>query len=915
MKTHLFIRKLKLALNPYLINGHPPADERHHVKGWENIEVTVEELADVINDGIAYTCQLNDETPPRWPDLPGPYRDGEHFRGCDVLSADIDHGMRIEAALADEFVKQFATLLYTTKRHTAEAHRFRIIFASPRTITDRIQFETALLNLQIRFGGDLGIKDAARVFNGCTGSNPIILGNALDDDALAELLTAPDIEEGYSAPWLGARSVIGEERFDPNVMVHTPEGWISFANLPNRKVRMDCLFHQPDDFSAFTVFSKDGKTKGTHCSRCNRTWWQCDALIPVYDFSAFNKSLKDKPKTTSRYFQKPTIRAGLNLNISPVGTGKTKALEDVLAAYPTVLVISHRRLLCNELSRRLNVVDYQDHPNSRLLEFPRLVVCLDSLRKVAFGKIKYKVVVLDESEQIFKHFLGGTMEGRDPYDMFLLFQEVILSADIVIAQDADLGWITYNTLGKLKQPIHLNINEYKQTEEIEIFRSQCQLVADLMNNLAAGARIFVAANTKRMIEALQAIVERYLPDLPLITITADTKHNPEVLLLTASPKTEVLRYRLILTSPAMGTGIDLTFPDNAREIDIVYGFLDRGSNDHLDFNQQIGRVRHPGSIKVWVTHRTAKYDISEDVIQQDMISGEAFQRARIYKDFRPALNTDDPFIDMATLARVQDIASKNNLYQNFVDLKQNQGHPIKIAPTNASMIIAGEEYLKRGWGRAVKIRRKKLLTAPILSGNDYTSLLTKREQGQPITEIEHNSIERYEMERFYRTPLTQELIDMDDRGHFQEKVILFEAMSYGDNLMAAIKKSPLDPRFTTAGGNKIVMIYDILRKVGLMVNGVVQDDIAVATCDLDSFADYMTKNKAAVENTLELEVRGDVQDKPIKQLNQVLKLVGLRIVPGKQVRVNKKPIRRYHFDETLAKITAIVERRRIADNG
>jgi Origin of replication binding protein len=267
---------------------------------------------------------------------------------------------------------------------------------------------------------------------------------------LAELLSAHETEEGYSGAWLGARSVIGEERFDPNVMVHMPEGWSSFADLPNRKVTMDCLYHHPDDFSAFTVFSKDGKAKGTHCSRCNRTWWPREALIPVYDFTAFNKSLKDKLKTTARYFRKPTIRWGLNLNISPVGTGKTKALEDVLAAYPTVLVISHRRLLCNELSRRLNVVDYQDHPNSRALEFPRLVVCLDSLRKVAFDKITYKVVVLDESEQILKDFLGGTMEGRDPYDMFLLFQEVIRIADIVIAQDADLGWITYNTLGKLK---------------------------------------------------------------------------------------------------------------------------------------------------------------------------------------------------------------------------------------------------------------------------------------------------------------------------------------------------------------------------------------------------------------------------------------------------------------------------------
>ena len=274
-------------------------------------------------------------------------------------------------------------IVYTTKRHTEEAHRFRIIFALPRTITDPGEFETALLNLQIKFGGDRGIKDAARMFNGCIGSNPIILGGALDDAALAELLTAHETDEEYSAAWLGSRSVVAEERFDPNMIVHTAKGSMPFASLPHQKVALSCPYHQPDtSYSAFTVTSKDGKSKGIHCSSCNKTWWPRNSLIPVYDFTGFNKSLKDRLKTTTRYFSKPTILPGLNLNISPKGTGKTKALEAVLAGYERVLVISHRRLLCNELSRRLNVVDYQDHPDQKL-KFPRLVVCLDSLRRVS----------------------------------------------------------------------------------------------------------------------------------------------------------------------------------------------------------------------------------------------------------------------------------------------------------------------------------------------------------------------------------------------------------------------------------------------------------------------------------------------------------------------------------------------------
>ena len=72
------------------------------------------------------------------------------------------------------------------------------------------------------------------------------------------------------------------------------------------------------------------------------------------------------------------------------------------------------------------------------------------------------------------------------------------------------------------------------------------------------------------------------------------------------------------------------------------------------------------------------------------------------------------------------------------------------------------------------------------------------------------------MEFFYKTPLTQKLIDLDDRGKYQEKVVLFEAMSYGENLVEVLKKNPLDPRFTRTRVSKIAMIHDIVRRVGLI---------------------------------------------------------------------------------------------------
>ena len=558
------------------------------------------------------------------------------------------------------------------------------------------------------------------------------------------------------------------------------------------------------------------------------------------------------------------------------------------------------------------MVDYQEHPYGSL-DFKRLVVCVDFLRRVPVRRIKYPVVVLDESEQILKHFFGGTMEDRDPYGTFMLFSEIIRAAEIVIAQDADLGWITFNTLGRLKQPIHFTVNEFQQEQEIEVFgdNQPREMIADLIHNLAAGMRVFVAANSKATVKMIEALVERRVPDVPFITITADTKAEAKVLAFSADPKVEALKYRLIITSPALGSGVDLTFPGNAREVDIVYGFLGTGSSDHLDFSQQLGRVRHPGAIKLWATPRTFNFDLNEDVIRQDMVSGEAFQRAvRGMKDFRPVLDTADPFIDLATLVTVENRASMNALRRHITDLKARQGYRLKYHDCDPTSDLwkAGEEYLTEGWGISVDKRRKALMAAPTLNDEAYHDLLEKIERGKPVSEAENLARERTMMERFYKTPLTDSLIDMDDHGRFKEKVELYEAVvGHKEGL---IHHHPDHLRFYATHGEKVVAIYGILAMVGVMVDGVIQPTITIAGPDLDGFIAYMTANKPTVEKVLGVEVRADLAEKPMAQVNAILKLIGLRVIGSSRKRSNGKRLRRYHFNGSLPAMMAVVERRR-----
>jgi hypothetical protein len=62
-------------------------EERHYVKGWQNVEITFEELIHSIQRGHAYCSQVDG------------YRDADHFLASDVASVDVDKGLAIEDAL------------------------------------------------------------------------------------------------------------------------------------------------------------------------------------------------------------------------------------------------------------------------------------------------------------------------------------------------------------------------------------------------------------------------------------------------------------------------------------------------------------------------------------------------------------------------------------------------------------------------------------------------------------------------------------------------------------------------------------------------------------------------------------------------------------------------------------------------
>ena len=369
-------RKLKLSINPRIINKNEAGDDAAYADGWTNVEFSPRELAASINDGVAYSCQLR-----------GGRRAAANFLCCDLLSVDVDGTRRLEEVMADPIVQRHLTILYTTPSHTEDSHRFRLVFALPRTIDTASDMRAASRSLTLRLAGDRSATDPARLFFGSRGSEPQVFDRAIDDALLDELIAqgkAADQSDsigGRPAPTrsslvipsdLHVMTATGAEAILPEVPVGTP---------------VHCPFHHDEHASAFVTVSRIG-TRGLHCSRCDQTFWPADGATDAHDFFDFDAEVRavtdfardlrrapgsltnDYGQRFQRYFDRcdvcflndEFVRIGAFANgvtfvKSPKGTGKTRALEELVASSESVLVNSHRVALVAQLCHRLGVAE------------------------------------------------------------------------------------------------------------------------------------------------------------------------------------------------------------------------------------------------------------------------------------------------------------------------------------------------------------------------------------------------------------------------------------------------------------------------------------------------------------------------------------------------------------------------------
>ncbi|WP_416193499.1 hypothetical protein [Nitrobacter sp. TKz-YC01] len=240
---------------------------------------------------------------------------------------------------------------------------------------------------------------------------------------------------------------------------------------------------------------------------------------PLPDGVIFVKSPKGTGKTQelSRRFGSKT-RSKFSLTLSgEIDAEEPTSIETL--GNSSVLLIGHRIALIRQTCERLGLDFYREiegNPTGK-----KLGISVDSLHRLTWRETNasnktvlkekfFQTVIIDESEQVLRHFLSDTIEPDSRDQLFKIFRKLLQKAKRVIVLDADLDWLSFETISKMAQPRDQTefkrstviLNERSTASPVEVFQSKEHLMGDLKQAVADGKRVFVTSNSMSLVEKL-----------------------------------------------------------------------------------------------------------------------------------------------------------------------------------------------------------------------------------------------------------------------------------------------------------------------------------------------------------------------------------------------------------------------------
>jgi hypothetical protein len=212
-----------------------------------------------------------------------------------------------------------------------------------------------------------------------------------------------------------------------------------------------------------------------------------------------------------------------------------------------------------------------------------------------------------------------------------------------------------------------------------------------------------------------------------------------------------------------------------------------------------------------------------------------------------------------------------------------------------------------------------LLQARTLTRADYDDIEGRIQVNDDVSDAERWCLARTQIEKFYRQPLSEDLLAADNRGRLRSRIARFEALENHVKTREARARIPikdipdkygLRTRFLRDERMVSGLLYDLLVTTPIFDEGRFDTEKTISFYDLACFVRECQTLKPVIENALGFEVSTD-RKMNVKQLNAVLGVIGQHASKAGKSKIGDDTVYRYRIDTVrLNLVRDIVERRK-----
>ena len=171
---------MKLSINTTLMRNSKDIDANEIDSTFENIDdLSKKELVTLIRNSDRFIFA---------PQVKKNLRSSNNFRCSGFLAVYIDNGSRLDEMIEQDYIKSFASFVYTTPDHTEEDHKYRVVFELEEDITDEGMMKHASSGISKKLGADPIFLDASRMHFGSKGCKIYDINKTLPKREVEKLL-------------------------------------------------------------------------------------------------------------------------------------------------------------------------------------------------------------------------------------------------------------------------------------------------------------------------------------------------------------------------------------------------------------------------------------------------------------------------------------------------------------------------------------------------------------------------------------------------------------------------------------------------------------------------------------------------------------------------------------------------------